>query len=318
MEEKKSKIEWVVSYKQLGLLILIFAIGFIAALLFYNAQTGSPTTFTTTELVGFTLSVILSGASIILAVTAIVLGKSAEQSVIKRSDESIRLQTDVFVRTNEALSRIEASTGVTEKRIEDIISGRAGDISQQIAEKVASGGKRRPSDIKEIEEIIRGSIESALKPSISEAEGKQLKDLMQEREKREIEYQKWHKILLYTVANKSDISVEKIGHGNLEGKGDDLFDGTFKKADTRFAIITFRPDVSEGLLSEFLDAAASELSKGTVTKIVFVMFGVEIRDEVMNKLKDQLGLLKEEISRNLIMRAISYDEVTDFAEALEL
>ena len=121
MSDYKKK-EWSISYKQIGVVLFAFALGVIFSLLLSNTQTGNPTTFTTTELIGFVLSVILSGASIVLALSAIALGKISEQSVL-RSDESIRLQNEVFVKTTEALQRIEASSGGIEKRIEDIISG---------------------------------------------------------------------------------------------------------------------------------------------------------------------------------------------------
>lgn len=68
--------EWSVSYRQIGIVILAFFLGMIAALLLSNAQLGTTTAFTTTELIGFTLSVVLAGASIVLAIAAIALGNS--------------------------------------------------------------------------------------------------------------------------------------------------------------------------------------------------------------------------------------------------
>lgn len=114
--EKQVKIEeWKVSYRQIGLLVLFFLIGLITALLFDNAQVGTTTTFTTTELVGFVLAVVLSGASIVLAVSAIAFGKNSEQAVVLRCDESIKMQNEVFLKTTEALQKIEALTLKEEK-----------------------------------------------------------------------------------------------------------------------------------------------------------------------------------------------------------
>jgi len=135
----KKNDAWTISYKHVGIIVFSFSLGLIGALLISNSQSASTTSFSTTELIGFVMSVILSGASIVLAISAIALGRSSERAVIDRSDESIRLQNEVFVRTNEALQRIEASTGVTEKRIEDIITGRVGDISQKIAGLASEG-----------------------------------------------------------------------------------------------------------------------------------------------------------------------------------
>ena len=41
-----------VSYRQLGLIFLAFALGICSALLFQNTGAGQPTTFATTELIG--------------------------------------------------------------------------------------------------------------------------------------------------------------------------------------------------------------------------------------------------------------------------
>ena len=183
MEGNDKRTEWAVSYKQIGLIIFVFMLGIISALLLSNAQTGTPTTFTTTELIGFVLSVILAGAAIVLAISAITLGKSSEQAVIKRSDESIRLQNEVFTKTTEALQRIESSTGVTEKRIEDIISGRAGEISRELAEITIRDRKVLPDDARKLEENIRRSImHSVTEQSVEEREA-----LQKRREKEDIQ-----------------------------------------------------------------------------------------------------------------------------------
>lgn len=158
MESNENNNDSVISYNQLGLIVVVFILGIIASKLILNGQTGAATTFSTTELIGFVLSVILSAASIVLAIAAITLGKSSEQAVIKRSDESIRLQNEVFIRTTEALQRIEASTGVTEKRIEDIISGRVGAISHEIAELATGKRKGIALNRNELENEIRHSI----------------------------------------------------------------------------------------------------------------------------------------------------------------
>lgn len=152
-----------ISFSLLGGLIIAFLLGFAAHAIGQNVGSTDTLTFSTPELINFVLSVLLSGASIFLAVAAIALGKFSEQAMIQRSDESIRLQNEVFQKTTEALQRIESSTGVTEKRIEDIISGRVGDISQKIAQiasqKQGSEGGVKP---KEIEDMVRLSLMESL------------------------------------------------------------------------------------------------------------------------------------------------------------
>jgi len=182
--------EATISYKQLGFLLISFLSGIVATLLFINASFPTMTSFKTLDLIGFTLSVVLSGASIVLAFAAINLGKNFEIILMNRSDESIRLQNDVYIKTTEALNRIESSTGVTEKRIEDIISGRAGDLSQKIAESTKQG-----AGPKEIEEQIKQSFRESLD------EGLNLKTDEKSNQKRLLEgiYQETHAKIMTTL-----------------------------------------------------------------------------------------------------------------------
>lgn len=316
--ENQTENKWVISYGQLGLLVLTFSLGVITALLISNSQTGTPTTFTTTELIGFVLSVLLSGASIVLAVTAIALGKSSEQSVIKRSDESIRLQNDVFIKTTEALQRIEASTGVTEKRIEDIISGRVGDISHQIAELATRGGKRRPSDAKELEEDIRRSLLRTIRSEHTEEEMLSRKQRKEEEKIKEERYQKSHEKLLLTIGNRDNVDIEKIGHGTLGNQGDALFDGIYSHGGRKTAISTFREDSKPDSIQEFISSAASEIAKGSIQSFVVVLFTLENEDERLNTVRGQLTLLKEEIANNIQIVSINYENIQDAAKRIEL
>ena len=316
--ERENNTKWTISYSQLGLLLLTFTLGVIAALMISNVQEGSSTTFTTTELIGFVLSVILSGASIVLAVTAIALGKSSEQAVIKRSDESIRLQNEVFIKTTEALQRIEASTGVTEKRIEDIISGRVGDISHQIAELATSGGKRRPRDTKELEESIRRSLLRTIRKESSEEELKTRKQKLIEEKEKEKRYQMSHERFLLTVANKNGVKAEKIGHGSISEEGDDLFDGIFNLENQRIAISTFREEVGSDSIQEFISKGAAEVNKGNINKFIIVLFSDEEKDERARALSDQLSLMKEEIADNISIVTSSYDNPEEAAEKIKL
>lgn len=107
---------YTISIKLLGGFLMVYVLGLATHLLARNFFSGQSLTFSTPELINFVLSVLLSGASIFLAITAIALGRFSEQAIINRSDESIRLQNEVFQKTTEALQRIESSTGVTEKR----------------------------------------------------------------------------------------------------------------------------------------------------------------------------------------------------------
>ena len=287
------KNSWSVSYKQLGLLTLVFVLGLIIALLLQNTKTDAQTTFTTTELIGFVLSVILSGASIVLAVSAIALGKSSEQAVIKRSDESIRLQTDVFIKTTEALQRIEASTGVTEKRIEDIISGRVGDISHSIAELTTRSRKGAALSQDELEKEIRESILSGVKEKRSPEDEEKRK---KEREEKRNRYNKFHQIVLSSFSNRGDTKSEKLGHGRVGGKGEDLFDGIFTISEQKIGLSAF----DEQDFSNFsqLDGYFAEVAKclldNVIQQAILVFDGnPSEQDAIDENISEKLKLYKD-------------------------
>lgn len=123
-----------ISYKQLLSIVIAFVFGMISVFLMQNFFTKEIISFNTFGLIGFVISIMLGGASVVLAINAIHLGKQSEELMIERSEKSIELQNEVYIRTTEALKKIESSTGVTEKRIEDIISGRVGDLANRLVQ----------------------------------------------------------------------------------------------------------------------------------------------------------------------------------------
>jgi len=143
---------------------LAFVVGLVSGLVIVNLTTASGTTLSTTSIISFTFTVALGAAAIILASITILLSRSAEDALIKRSDEGIRLQNDAFVRTSEVLSKIQASTGVTEKRLEDIISGRTGVIAQEVFERSFPMGETSLS--LEAEDRLKKSLADSLKEQL--------------------------------------------------------------------------------------------------------------------------------------------------------
>ncbi|MCG9712651.1 hypothetical protein L1D29_07465 [Shewanella insulae] len=300
--------EWNISYKQLGVIIASFSLGLIVALLISNTQTGSQTNFTTTELIGFVLSVILSGASIVLAISAIALGKVSEQSVIERSDESIRLQNEVFVKTTEALQRIEASTGVTEKRIEDIISGRVGDISHQVAEIASRHSKQSPKATKELEETIRRSLMQQIRRDDNNERAERIQKQKELEEKLESKYQETHDKVLLGVGNLDGVKINKVGHGTIGSEDGNVFDGLFEKQGNKYAVSTFRPDVSTATLQNFLTSIVEQGIKKEISKIFFVLFKDEnSHEDAIKALEETRSLLKEEAGNKLNFLECTFD-----------
>ncbi|MBD9427675.1 hypothetical protein IB232_20250 [Pseudomonas sp. PDM15] len=274
---------WVISYGQLGLIVAVFAVGVIVALLLVGGNAKPPTTFTTTELIGFALSVVLSGASIVLAIAAIGLGRFSEQAIIQRSDESIRLQNEVFAKTTEALQRIESSTGVTEKRIEDIISGRVGDLSHTIAEIAAKGSGKGEKAREDLEREIKDSILKSLhaeginaatesRTKIREREREREKERLEEKKKEQKRYQDFHDRVMLCLANKDDFKIHKApAHGTVTASGEELFDAIFRKDNLKIGALTFRDDADEHVVKLGLTNGLSELRKGVVDLILLAM-----------------------------------------------
>ncbi len=320
-----SKTEWSITYKQIGVILISFVLGLIVALLISISQENAVSSFTTTELIGFVMSVILSGASIVLAISAIALGRSSEQAVINRSDESIRLQTELFTKTTDALQSIKQSTGVTEKRIEDIISGRAGDLSKQIAELTADETASGQIDVKELEEKIRKSLtQSFERKELSESEKEErMKRRAEAKAKRE-QYEKHHDSLLYSVANKPDVSIEKLGHGtpDVSKAPKDRYDGIFVKDGVRIAISTFMPQDSVHVFargySDILRALALPLEEQEIERLYLVQFDDgEARSEI-TVLEESLGLMKQEIASRIKLAKVPYSEIEEWVNGVEL
>lgn len=320
----KRKQEWSITFKQLGVLILAFSLGIIAAILFSNASVSSPTTFSTTQLIGFVLTVILSGASIVLAISAISLGKSSEQSVIQRSDESIRLQNEVFQKTTDALQRIESSTGVTEKRIEDIISGRVVDLSQKIAQ-IATEKQEGPSGLnaEEIEEMIKKSLYQSLREegimrmrTAPDEERRHVEEeRMKERQQKISEYEILHNRLLVALSSREDLTALKMGKGNLTASGDDLFDGIYlSKDEKRIGVIDFADHHQVDSVRGMTNTALHELQRGRVAQVHIVLFGsIKSFEEAF---ADTIALTAKELKSRISITICPPDKIEEIAAAL--
>jgi len=311
IKNKEDKAESVsrprnLTYSQIGIGLLIFILGVVATLIFQNLSTGEKITFSTASLVSFLFGIALSAASIVLAIAAITLGKVSERIMIERSDESIRLQNEVFVKTTEAFQRIESSTGVTEKRIEDIIAGRAGDISHKLAGKIAEErvGRRDP---RQLEEEIRESLLSELSQTKESETPEERKKRIEQQEQALKEYKKFQSKVLLSLADSKLTHSEKIGDGQFRGKGDDLVDGVFTVGKQRVAVCTF--SVSPVLTKSFQDSfwdfllqIAEEIRKGTFKKIILA-FDDSLGEKEnfttsLNKLRD---IIQKDISDSIIV-----------------
>lgn len=313
----KSKKEFKgISYGQIGLLALAFIFGIIVVLICQNITKSENITFSTTSLVSFLFSIALAGASIVLAITAISISKTSERAMIDRSDESIRLQNEVFMKTTDALQRIESSTGVTEKRIEDIISGRAGDISQRIVEH-AIGDKLVP---KRSRSQLEAEVKKSIVNELSEEKRKEREAIMLKREKGKKEamntYRKFQKAALLAVANSPNVVVEKVGEGYFAKEGEELVDGVFEVNGKKFGMSTFSNakilhDYFLAGFTGFINDSAHEISNGTFER-VFLVFNDELEkdNEFSIEFTQTTSLLKENIVDKIFIISGSPKEIS--------
>ncbi|HYA25735.1 MAG TPA: hypothetical protein VEF05_16345 [Terriglobales bacterium] len=306
---------YTVSLKFLGGLLISYLLGLASHLLARNFFSGQPLTFSTPELINFVLSVLLSGASIFLAIAAIALGRFSEQAIIDRSDESIRLQNEVFQKTTDALQRIESSTGVTEKRIEDIISGRVGDLSQRAA-RIAT---EAPSG-KDMEEVIRKSLYEALREEGVLPRQRYLREfgsLTEADERRREEYNRSSKTFLQALSNRPELKLVKIGRGQADASGDDIFDGIFLRKDgTRLGIVDFAPLHSRSLISRGLYSAIKELQNGNVGRIFVVFYGP--KEEIEPIFNETVSLISSDLKRKISLIVCPPEHIAKIANTLPI
>lgn len=298
MPEKNelSEAKWSISLLQLMLFVVFVLVGAASTEIIRNISGAETLSFTTTELIGFVLSVVLSAASIVLAIAAIWLGKVSELSVIRRSDESIRLQNEVFVRTTEALQRIEASTGVTEKRIEDIIQGRVGDISHKIAD-LASGGSGLMRDRKSFEEEIRRSILEEVNPKRKDESDDKRK---REYEERRARYKTFHQALLAAFANNNNFVAKKMGDGKFEGIGDDLFDVVVEAEGLRLGASAFSQNNIDKSFPSYLEKVTRTLISKVVSHVLIVVDSKPEELPTIQKIVDEtLSVFKNDPQKHI-------------------
>lgn len=307
----------------LGGLVIAFLLGCAAHGLARNAITGTPLSFSTPELINFVLSVLLSGASIFLAVAAIALGKFSEQAIMQRSDESIRLQSEVFQKTTDALQRIESSTGVTEKRIEDIISGRVGDLSQKIA-RIATEQQEVEGRLgaKDIEETVRRSIYQTLREEgIFRGGGgfgeerRRLIEAEEARQKQRREYDGMTGRLLRALSSRDDLKAVKMGRGNVSGSGDEMYDGIYMTQEgRRIGVIDFAPHQTPETVRRGVVGALGDLQAGNVARTwVFIYDGNEALEKAF---ADGVAIAEPALRARMSMYVCPHEKIEEVAAGL--
>ena len=302
--ENSTQKDYSIKLSTLGLIIVSIILGAISANFFNNQSKNEQINFSTIELISFVVSLLLSAASLVLAIMAINLGKSSEKVMLDRNDETFKLQNEVFAKTIEALSRIESSTGVTEKRIEDIISGRAGDIAERLVDdKVVN--RRNKS-------VIQEEIKNSLLGEISADERKLQREKQAEKRKLTAEatsrYDKFKNDILLSLSNAENTKTLRIGEGVFTGDKEELLDGLFQFSNFKIGICTFSGEaiLSERFLSqsmdEFINKLSLELTNKTFDKVLLIFDSeTETTEHYKSALEKIKTLMKPEIADNIKM-----------------
>jgi hypothetical protein len=284
-------------------------IGIISVLLIQNCLGEEKIEFNTMGLLGFVLSIIFGGASIVLAITAIHLGKSSESMMVDRSEKSIELQTEIYIKTNEALKKIESSTGVTEKRIEDIIAGRVGDIANKLVDDRIVTGR----DKGKLERELRKSLTGEITP-----EEKKIREAKRiEEEQTQEKYKEYKDSVLLTIANSNNSKTLKIGDGGFSESGEKLVDGLFEINNQKVGICTFfsapfYEDIFGTDIDKFLNNIAEEISSGTFNKVYLAFNEESVITDRFNKEIDKIkSLYKVDISSQIELLTGNPEKVSE-------
>lgn len=284
-----------IKYSHLAFIFIAFLSGIVIALLSLNILEKEIIEFSTLGLIGFALSIIFGSSSIVLAISAIHLGRLSEEAIIKRSDESIEIQNKVSQKTIEVLGRIESSTGVTEKRIEDIIAGRVSHAADNISSK-------KIHDRKNIEKELRKTFAKKLTPE----EKDKMEKTMKEREDAGKRYDKIHESILLALSNESKIKTIKLSeHGSFIKDGIKLFDGVFDVNNSKIGISIFSDEtILEDIFildsNNFLTKVTQEIEKGTVKHFFYLSNkDSSTSEKLKEELKNATKILKSDLQNKI-------------------
>lgn len=302
-------MEKSITYKLIILIVVSFVLGIITVLVVENYFLSEKIEFSTLGLLGFVFSIIFAGSSIVLAITAINLGRSSEKAMIERSEKSIELQNEVYIKTTEALQKIESSTGVTEKRIEDIISGRVGDIASRLVDDNIVTRK----DKNKLERELRRSLSIEL----TEEEKKEREEKKKHGKEAAKQYNKFKEDTLLYLTNLDNSKTLRVADGAYGKEGVELLDGLFEINNNKVGVCAFYSDpiytdLFGSEADEFLNNLATEIAKNTFDR-VFLAFNElsEMTDKFNKEIEKIKSLYKQEIADKIILISGIPEEIGD-------
>lgn len=270
-------------------------LGIVSILTIKNYLQSEIINFSTLDLLNFVFSIALSASAIVLAITAIILSKNSEQFISHQNNESRDLQNEIFSRTIEVLGEIRSSSGITEKRIDD--------ISKKIADvpRLTGGGREE-----KIKEIMRRDLLSTTS---------QLDKFKEKENKKEEEFK--NEVML-KIANTERVIAEKIGEGDFDESGKELVDGLFSLDAKKFSVSTFYINDHDGVFDvfgqdtykDYFLSLLREISSGTFFKS-FLIFNKKVEEDpsFVELYKKTRSLLKDEIKDKLVIVSGQPEEI---------
>jgi hypothetical protein len=289
-----------VSIETLGIIIGSTVFGSAATVFVMRAMQGGIETISTVGLLSFFLTLGLSISAIVLAVVAIVLSRTAERAIARKSEEMSALQSTMIAQTVAAIERMESSV----LRIGEEIQGNMpvrdvlrADVTEAIERSLAEAlivvekqegepehSAADPSDETPAAEQRPEAVEEKTQaPVLPEPEPPAPEPATDEmREKADKKYGEFKDIVLLGVANYPGVISRKIGEGHYRTEGDELVDGVFVIQNEKVAVCTF---CTSGTLVDrfmgetgdsfngFLRSLFNELKHGHFTRVFLVFDG---------------------------------------------
>lgn len=265
-----------VTIETLGIILGAAILGATAAFSIIRAMQGGVETISTTGLLSFLFILGLCVASIVLAIVAIALSRSAERAITKKSEEMSAFQAKMTARTIAVIERLESSVHRMGEEIADTIYDNFEMLSEEIQENLPSRDVLRADVTDAVERsladamiVMKDQPEESTQPEtaavieeepVAEPEAEPVRveeppvvavsapelpapepepvtDEM--REKADKKYGEFKDIVLLGVANYPGVIARKIGEGHYRTEGDELVDGVFIVQNEKVAVCTF-------------------------------------------------------------------------------
>lgn len=246
--------------------------GAAVAVLIMRLMQGTVETVSTASLLSFFLMAGLAVAAIVLAVTAILLSRTAERVVTEKASEMSALQAAVMMKASSGTGRIELCLSRADGEAADALDKPQIQVLEIVPEEVLPvEPEPEPETEDPVPEPVPEVRDSEMSPEETEAYVRAEK-----------KYGEFKDIVLLGAANYPGVVVRKVGEGEYRTEGDDLVDGAFVMNSEKVAVCTFATsEVITGRFtgkqgdsfSRFLDSLRNELDRGHFTRVFFVFDG---------------------------------------------